>query len=199
MERLKNFTDRHMKYDDADDVFLIRAISSGRREALMALAGRYMSLVSRTAYRILCDLPDSEDVTVAVFRHVWGKASFFEFNSDVRTWIYEITCGVCHAHLKKRRFLDLLSLRPSLYETSAPRPESSEEDFITNETWKIYCRAVRGLSPKQRTVFALRELEGLSVEETVFVTGMSPERIRSNLREAREKIKEELERYGKVG
>ena len=193
-----NFTDRHMRYVNSDDVSLVREISSGRSEALMVLTGRYMSLVSRTAYRILCDLPDSEDVTVAVFRHVWDKASCFDFHSDVRLWIYGITCDVCYEHLGKRRLLDLLSLRPSLYEISAPRPESPEEDFITKETWAIYCRAAGGLSSKERTVFTLRELEDLSAEETSSVTGLSPEQVNSNLREARKKIKEELERYGKV-
>ena len=75
---------------------------------------------------------------------------------------------------------------------------SPEEDFITKETWAIFCRASQGLSPKQRTVFTLRDLEGLSAEKVASITGMTADQIKSNLHIARKKIRQELERYGKV-
>ena len=94
--------------------------------------------------------------------------------------------------------MELFSIRPSVYESSAPAAMSPEEDFITKETWAIFCRASLELSPKQRTVFTLHDLEGLSVEEVISIIGMTADQIEDNLDIARKKIRQELERYGKV-
>ena len=94
--------------------------------------------------------------------------------------------------------LSIFSIDPPVYETSCPVALSPEEDFITKETWEIFCRASRNLSPKQRTVFTLRDLEGLDTEEVAAVTGLSADQIKSNLHIARKNIRQELERYGKV-
>lgn len=193
-----NSTDGHMRLDQASDAFLMREVALGRSEALRFIMDRYMPMVSRTAYRIMCDRPDSEDITQEVFIKVWRNASSYDDSYSVSTWLYRITCNLCFDRLRRRRFMGLFSIRPSVYESSAPAAMSPEEDFITKETWAIFCRASQGLSPKQRTVFTLRDLEGLSTEKVASITGMTADQIKSNLHIARKKIRQELERYGKV-
>lgn len=182
----------------ASEAALMDAVALGRQEALSIVLDRYMQMVSRTSYRILCDRGDSEDVTQEVFIKVWRNASGFDGRYSLSTWIYRITCNLCYDRLRRRRVLSLLSITPSVYETSAPVALSPEEDFITKETWEIFCRASRNLSPKQRTVFTLRDLEGLDTEEVKAVTGLTSDQIKSNLHIARKKIRQELEQYGKV-
>lgn len=187
-----------MALEQASDAFLMREVALGRSEALRLIMDRYMSMVSRTAYRIMCDRPDSEAITKEVFIKVWSNASSYDDSYSVATWLYRITCNLCFDRLRRRRFMGLFSIRPSVYESSAPAAMSPEEDFITKETWAIFCRASQGLSPKQRTVFTLRDLEGLSAEKVASITGMTADQIKSNLHIARKKIRQELERYGKV-
>jgi RNA polymerase sigma-70 factor (ECF subfamily) len=187
-----------MKIEQVSYASLIREVALGRQEALKVIMDRYMSMVSRTAYRIMCDRPDSEDITKAVFMKVWRNASSYDGRYSVSTWLYRITCNLCFDRLHRRRILELFSIRPSVYESSAPAAMSPEEDFITKETWAIFCRASQELSPKQRTVFTLHDLEGLSVEEVISITGMTADQIKDNLHIARKKIRQELERYGKV-
>ena len=182
----------------ASEAALMDAVALGRQEALSIVLDRYMQMVSRTSYRILCDRGDSEDVTQEVFIKVWRNASGFDGRYSLSTWIYRITCNLCYDRLRRRRVRSLLSIAPSVYETSAPVALSPEEDFITKETWEIFCRASRNLSPKQRTVFTLRDLEGLDTEEVKAVTGLTSDQIKSNLHIARKKIRQELEQYGKV-
>lgn len=181
-----------------DDAALMGAVALGRQGALDQVLDRYMSMVSRTSYRILCDREDSEDVTQEVFIKVWRNASDFDGRYSLSTWIYRITCNLCYDRLRRRKVLSLFSITHSVYETSAPMALSPEEDFITKETWEIFCRASRHLSPKQRAVFTLRDLEGLDTEEVESVTGLTADQIKSNLHIARKKIRQELERYGKV-
>lgn len=180
------------------DTALMGAVALGLQDALRVVLDRYMPMVSRTSYRILCDRDDSEDVTQEVFIRIWRNASAFDGRYSLSTWIYRITCNLCYDRLRRRKVLSFLSISPPVYETSAPEASSPEEDFITKETWEIFCRASHNLSPKQRTIFTLRDLEGLDTEVVIAVTGLTADQIKSNLHIARKKIRQELERYGKV-
>lgn len=180
------------------DAALMGAVALGLQDALKVVLDRYMPMVSRTSYRILCDRGDSEDITQEVFIRIWRNASDFDGRYSLSTWIYRITCNLCYDRLRRRKVLSFLSIVPPVYEISAPEARSPEEDFITKETWEIFCRASHNLSPKQRAVFTLRDLEGLDTEEVIAVTGLTADQIKSNLHIARKKIRQELERYGKV-
>ena len=193
-----NLMNGHMRIGQASDASLIREVVLGRREALKVIMDRYMTMVSRTAYRIMCDRPDSEDITREVFIMVWRNASSYDGRYSVSAWLYGITCNICLKRLRRRRIMELFSIRPSVYELSAPAAMSPEEDFITKETWAIFCRASLELSPRQRIVFTLLDLEGLSAEEVISITGMTTDEVKDNLHIARKKIRQELERYGKV-
>ncbi len=177
---------------------LVRAVSAGNAEAMEVLMDRYLAAVSRISYRILCDIKDSEDVTRTVFIKVWRNACRYDYSKSVSVWIFTTVYDLCRQHLRRRRFPGLFSIRPSVYETSAPQPLTPDEDFITKETWEIYCRASRYLSPRQRAVFVFRDLEELPVEDVSEILKMGSGRIRENLLEAREKVKIELRKYGKV-
>ncbi len=176
----------------------MKGIAQGDPEAMEMLMDRYLPMVSRISYRILCDNRESEEVTKEVFMKVWRSAGEYDFRRDVSIWICRIIYDFCYIHIRRQRFLDLFSVHPSVFETTAPKPLSPEEDYITNETWEIYCRATRYLTVRQRAVFVFRELEEMSTEEVASIMGMRSDRIRHNLVIAREKIKEELSGYGKV-
>lgn len=187
-----------MRLEDSSDVALMRDISIGRQDALKVLMDRYMPMVSRTSYRVLCDREDSDAVTRDTFIRLWKNSSAYDGSMNLSFWICRITCGLCHVRLRRRSLLDLLSIRPAVYETSAPAALSPEEDYITKETWAVFCRASQELSPRQRIVFTLWELEGFVPEEIALITGMSYDHIRSNLHVARKKLRQELEKYGEV-
>ncbi len=192
-----NETNRHI-YESSTDMNLVREISEGNRDAMEVLMDRYLPSVSRIAYRILCDIPESESVTGAVFIKVWRNAYRYDYSRSVSVWIYAMVYSLCRLRLRRRCFPGLFAIRPSVYETSAPQPLSPEDDFITKETWEIYCRAAKYLSPRQRAAFVFRDLEGLSVEDVSEILKMSHGHIRKYILEAREKVKMELRKYGKV-
>lgn len=189
---------RHMKLELPGDSELMREMALGRKDALKMMMDRYLGLVARTSYRILCDRQDGEDITREVFMKVWSDASMYDGRDLVYVWICRITCNLCMARMRRRRLLDLLSIRPSVYEESSPASVSSYEDFITKETWAVYCRASQELSSRQRMVFVLSEIEKLSIFDVRSITGMTTEQIKENLSIARNKVRQELEIYGTV-
>ncbi len=200
-----DLTNGHIAYESSEtrdlmksDSSLMKGIALGSPDAMETFMDRYLPMVSRVSYRILCDIRESEEVTKEVFMKVWRSAGEYDFRYGVSLWMYRMIYNLCYIHLRRTRFLDLLSFHPSVYETSAPQPLSPEEDYITKETWGIYCRASRYLTIRQRAVFVLRDLEELPVEDVSVIMGMRTGRIVNELTAGREKIKEELSRYGKV-
>jgi RNA polymerase sigma-70 factor (ECF subfamily) len=183
------------KYDDET---LMRGISYGNKGALDVLLDRYLPLVSRTSYRILCDRAGSEEVTVEVFVKLCRHASDYDSSVTLSVWIYRLVCHACIVRLMRDRIRDIFKVNIAVYETSAPYPPSPEEDFIAKESWEIFCRASRGLSLRQRIVYTLCELEGLAKDEVRSITGYSYESVKENIFAARQKIRQELEYYGKV-
>ncbi len=194
-----NVTNRHMNiYESSDDASLVKGIVLGNPEAMEVLTDRYLPMVSRISYRILCDIAGSEAVTEEVFLKVWRSAGEYDFRRDVSIWMCGVIFSLCQVHIRRQRFLDLLSIHQSTYETSAPHPLTPEEDYITKETWEIYCRAARFMTVRQRAAFVFRDLEELPTADVASIMKMRSDRIRENLVTAREKIKEELAKYGKV-
>ncbi len=194
-----NSTNGHINsYMTASESSLMRGVAIGNHDAMEILMDRYLPMVSRISYRILCDILESESVTKEVFLKVWRNAGEYDFRLSLNLWICRIICNLCYVHIRRQRFLDLFSFHPQVFETSAPKPLSPEEDYITNETWEIYCRATGFLTPSQRMVFVFRELEEMSTADVASIMHIRSDRIRTKLVTARDKIKEELERYGKV-
>lgn len=169
-----------------------------RDDAFCELVDRYMPAVSRISYRILCDRPDSESVSYDVFMKMWRDPSGYDDALRMDLRIYGIVCRMCIRRLRWRGFQEMLSIRRPVYELSSPEALTPEEDYITRESWDIYCRASRNLSPRQRAVYVMVELEGLSVDEVSYVLKMPAGMVEEFYEEAVARIKEELGLYGEV-
>lgn len=181
-----------------NDDTLMKAVALGHHDALRLLMDRYMPMVSRTAYRILCDREESLYVSQEVFLKVWQKASRFDERHSVATWLYRITSNISAGLLRRRRIRNVFLPQSSVYEMSARTAMPPEEDYMTKETWDIFCRASEKLSLKQRLVYALRELEELPPSMVSEITDMTSDQIKNNLSAARRKLKAELQKYGKA-
>ena len=75
--------------------------------------------------------------------------------------------------------------------------DSATQRQLENREWVSIVRTLAdGLSPKQRLVFTLTQLEGLPSQEVEQVTGLSASQVKSNLYVARQTIRERLKRLG---
>ncbi len=125
------------------DSSLMKNIAAGDQEALEILMDRYLPMVSRVSYRILCDIPESEVVSKEVFLKVWKGAGEYDFRHGVSLWMYRLICDLCYIHIRRMHFLDLLSIHPAVYETSAPQSATSLHVFLimTGGVFSGSCKA----------------------------------------------------------
>ena len=128
----------------------------------------------------------------------------FQGNSKFYTWLVRIAVNEALMKLRKRRPERFVSLDEDIQigEESMPREiadwsPNPEQQYGQAELKEILTKTIQGLSPGFRTVFVLRDVEGLSTEETADALELSVPAVKSRLLRARLQLRERLNRYFK--
>ncbi|MDR1091315.1 MAG: sigma-70 family RNA polymerase sigma factor [Prevotella sp.] len=163
----------------------------GNSGAFEYIVAEYQQLVYTLAFRLLCNEADAQDATQDTFIKVWQNISQYRRQYKFSTWIYKIAGNVCYDYMRAGcKDSDLDSADTGLLSTT-----DEEVRLHNKELVELIKKTTGDLSPKQKLVFTLREIEGLDVEEIVLITGLSPAKIKSNLYLARKYIKSKIQNY----
>jgi RNA polymerase sigma-70 factor (ECF subfamily) len=184
------------------DLALVRRAGTGDFAAFEALVTRYQHRVYGLAYRMLGAVPDAEDVAQQTFLSLVEHVGDFRGESAVATWVLRIAANHALKLLRKRRGLPTVPLADAddSY-ADAPHPEyiapwrDDPADLAARrEVRGLIDRALLDLDDKYRTVFVLRDVEGLSVRETAEALGLSESNVKVRLLRARLALREKLTR-----
>ena len=134
----------------------------------------------------------------------YEKLDQFQGNSKFYTWLVRIAVNESLMRLRKRRTGRMVSIDEDLEteEGSVPRDLADwapdpEQNYTQSELAEILRKTIQGLPQGFRVVFALRDVEGLSTEETAETLGLSVPAVKSRLLRARLQLRERLSRYFK--
>jgi RNA polymerase sigma-70 factor (ECF subfamily) len=167
---------------------LIRGAQGGDRGAFAKLAEVVQRRVRGWATSFTDDADDAEDVTQDVLILLHRRLPQFEGKSRFSTWLYTITRNVA---LDRRRRTKRRERRLELME----RPE---EAVIPRETLdqanlsQLILRYFDELPARQREVFELSDIHGLSAPEVAERLGMKAVTVRANLFKARRTIRQRM-------
>jgi RNA polymerase sigma-70 factor (ECF subfamily) len=165
------------------------------------LVRQYQSYAFALALKFLCNEADATDVVQESFIRVWRQMDRYDRDQKFTTWLYRIVANLCldriRALNRRRGIFYRRELDPAVDDVP---DERDWENIHSNEQLAEVIKSVAStLSPKQRLVFTLRDLQDLSVNEVVEITGMSPGSVKTNLHYARKTIRDLLaDRYGIV-
>jgi RNA polymerase sigma-70 factor (ECF subfamily) len=160
----------------------------GNKEAFKHIMSEYQQLVYTLSFRILCNEADAEDITQETFIKVWQNIGRYKQQYKFSTWIYKIASNACYDKLRSKPKMENLNID----DYDAVSQENQEERLHNKELKKIILKLTNGLSPKQKLVFTLSDIEDLEVKEIQIITGMTSEKIKSNLYLARKYIKSKI-------
>lgn len=174
---------------------LIQEAARGSQSAFRAIVEAHQGFVYAVAFRFVNDEHDAEDITQEVFVRLWKNLHTYRQEVKFTTWLYKIVTNRCLDFLKSRHGRQRknkvdVDARHDLAHHSTP-----EKDFQQQELSRIIYQAAEELTPKQKAVFILRDLEGLSQEEVSEALSMSTGNVKSNLFYARQKMTEKLKAY----
>jgi RNA polymerase sigma-70 factor (ECF subfamily) len=181
------------------DEELILRLQRGDEWAFQLLVRRFRKKIFSVAYGITLDREESQDIVQEVFLQAYRSIGGFRGDSSLATWLHRITVNRCLNWKRRwaRRFKWMHVSTDSTdgdtpaleIESPLPTPEARVADTQTRQQID---NALKTLPEQIRTVFVLRELEGLSYEQIADVTGIKLGTVRSRLFHARKRLKEIL-------
>lgn len=188
-----------------EEMALVHAAKSGDLEAFSQLVNRYDRNIFRIAQHITHNEEDAQDVVQDAFLKAYQNLEQFQENSKFYTWLVRIAVNEALMKLRKRRTDRTVSIDEDVEteEGSMPREVADwspnpEQLYGQSELGDILRKTIQGLPPGFRTVFVLRDVEGLSTEETAEMLGLSVPAVKSRLLRARLQLRERLARYFKT-
>jgi RNA polymerase sigma-70 factor (ECF subfamily) len=186
----------------SDDLELVHASKNGDVAAFEQLVKRYDRKLLRIAQSVTHNTEDAQDAVQDAFLKVFQKLGQFREESQFSTWLFRITVNQSLMKLRKRRPIrdvsrdeDLqadVDMLPMEVIDWAPNPEQL---YWATELRDILISALRELRPTLRTVFVLRDIEGLSIDQTAKVLNLSPTAVKARLWRVRLQLRERLNKY----
>jgi RNA polymerase sigma-70 factor (ECF subfamily) len=191
--------------DDGSDKTLAARAAAGDPGAFDALVVLFNNRVFGVAFRILGDRAEAEDLAQEVFVTLYHSLGSFRGESKLSTWIYRITRNRCLNRIKflKRRHvgrhadIDDPSVSPATIdlETRSSGAKDPVRKLANDELSDLLQEHLLKLPEEQRTLVVLRDLEDLSYEEIVEVTGLALGTVKSRLHRARAALARSLQSH----
>ena len=176
------------------DETIINRCQTGDRDAFRSLVECCQGMVFSVALKMLADEDEAKDIVQETFLRVWQNISKYDSSKRFTTWLYAIVSRLCLDRLKSRRHIVAMPEDEAVLRHYAANDGGLE---LENREWVAIVRLLaEGLSPMQRLVFTLSQLEGLTSQEVEQATGMSARQVKSNLYVARQTIRERLKKLG---
>jgi RNA polymerase sigma-70 factor (ECF subfamily) len=190
------------EFEQHPDVALVERVRAGDVAAYDTLVRKYERQIFRIAQHITQNREDAEDVAQDAFLKAYEKLNQFQGNSKFYTWLVRIAVNEGLMRLRKRRTSKTVSIdedveteEGSVSREIADWAPDPEQNYTQSELAEILRKTIQGLPQGFRIVFVLRDVEGLSTEETAETLGLSIPAVKSRLLRARLQLRERLSRY----
>jgi len=186
----------------SNDLDLVHASKNGDVVAFEQLVKRYDRRLLRISQTVTRNREDSEDAVQEALLKAFQNLAEFREDSQFSTWLIRITVNQSLMKLRKQRTHKEVSLDED-FQTDGDvlpldvpdRTPNPEQLCWASELREILVRIVEELRPILRTVFVLRDVEGLSIEQTAQVLNLSQAAVKARLWRVRLQLRERLNRY----
>ncbi|MBV9439613.1 MAG: sigma-70 family RNA polymerase sigma factor [Candidatus Eremiobacteraeota bacterium] len=141
------------------------------------------------AYRLTGNEADARDLTQDAFIRVYRAWRSFQPGTSFLSWIYRIVTNLYRDELRRRkgRFQEEIpeDNAPQQYAGQRPLAVDPIEEYMSGQLGEPLAKALAGLSPEQRQVVVLADIEEYSYQEIADIMGCSIGTVRSRLHRAR--------------
>lgn len=185
-----------------EDAAMVNAFQAGNRAAFDKVVLKHKDKLFNLCYWFLGDYHEANDAAQETFIKVYRSLKKFKFESTFSTWLYRIAVNTCKNRLKSSDYRQRKKMvrfdNPGASEGSNPFIEIGDEsrspmiELEKKERLMLIKKAINSLPTEQKTVVALRDIEGLSYDEIVNITGFNLGTVKSRLARARLDLRKKL-------
>ena len=183
---------------------LVQELQGGNLEAFDKIVELYQKKIYALSFNLTRNAMDAQDVTQEVLLTLFRKINTFQGKSAFSSWVYRITLNASYMKLrskKKEQSISLDDLLPTYngagfqQEKIQDWSENTESLLFTNETKSVIQKATDQLPEKEKVVFLLRDVEGLSTEKVSEILELTIPAVKSRLHRARLFLRKKLSNY----
>ena len=183
-------------YNTTNEGKLIELAKEGDRGALTQLVKNYEQTIYNFAFKVCRDRDKAENIMQETFYSMIKHIDQFDYKSKLSTWLYRIVANHCMMQARREKNKQFVSINDddSLFDDKYIGDYSRIPAKYTEneELKKILDAAISKLSPDYRMIFLLRDVEGLSTEETAEASELSIPAVKSRLHRARAFLRNEI-------
>jgi RNA polymerase sigma-70 factor (ECF subfamily) len=183
---------------------LVAMVLAGRTDAFEPLVSPYRRPLLGLAWRLTRNAEDAREVAQEALLRAFRSLAGYDVSRSFRNWLFQIAANEARDRYRKRAretaaFESLVERSPSATTGSAattgaaadgPEAERERQEILSD-----ILRSLAVLSPREREILVLRDLEDLDVAETARALGCSNLSVRVHLSKARRKLREALRRH----
>jgi len=181
-----------------DDLAIARRIAAGDRAAFIELMRRHNRRLYRLARATLRDDAEAEDALQEAYLAAYRSIAKFRGDANLATWLSRLVLNECLGRLRKsarrQNVIPMVAGEDDMATTTPDVREVPEQAFARAQMRTLIERKLDALPEDFRTVFVLRAVEELSVEETAACLGIPEATVRSRHFRARSLLRESLAR-----
>jgi RNA polymerase sigma-70 factor (ECF subfamily) len=183
----------------SDDAELLARIRSGAMDDFEEIIRRHKSLVFGILYRYERDTQKMEDLAQEVFVKVWRALGQFDGRAPFAHWLSRITVRVALDHLRREKRRKNEVGLPELGDDALEWLRAGDEDarIEARDAAELLDTAMRQLSPTDRVILTMLEIEGRKVDDICRRMELSAVAVRVRAFRARSKLKQVLEKMAK--
>jgi len=178
---------------DPDDRQLVETIRGGDADAFELLVRRKTSKVYALCYRIIGNAEDAKDISQLVFLKLWENLGKYDAQYAFDTWLYRMVTNVAIDFMRNRQSREnAVNSNLRLVKTSS----DPEQGVIVQrkEIETVFHEVSSVLSPKQKTIFVMNQMDDMPSSEIAKVLGCRESTVRNHLFNARKAMQQQLEK-----
>jgi RNA polymerase sigma-70 factor (ECF subfamily) len=153
-------------------------------------------MIYPVVFRMTGDNGKSEDIVQETMITVWQKIGKLRSPGAYTTWVYKIAVNKCYDFLRSKKYTPESTEDEYSWKLLSSRlHDKTPSDLESSETALIIGMLAGSLSPKQKAIFVLSDIEDMTPDEIAEITGFGKAAIKANLHYARKSIAGKLEKY----
>lgn len=192
---------RRRNLETTDDAGLVQLARRGDGDAFRVIMQRNNQRLYRVARSIVQDDSEAEDVVQQAYVDAFESLAKFRGDSSLATWLTRITLNEALGRLRRQRptvDIEALDAESAGKSKVIPFPLMSpqtdpERAAAQYQIRQLIERAIDGLPEIFRVVFVMRDVEGLSIEETAAFLGLEAATVKTRLHRARQRLRRALD------
>jgi len=174
-----------------DDKQLVESILAGDSAAFETLVRRKTSKVYGVCYRVIGNAEDAKDIAQLSFLKLWENLARYDAQYSFDTWLYRMVTNVSIDFLRSKQSREA-AVASSLRLVKTASDGEQSVSLQRKEVEAVFAEVSSVLSPKQKTIFVMREMEDISSAEISRILGCRESTVRNHLFNARKQMQEQL-------